>query len=130
MKRAALTRKTPMARGSSQLRRSAMPRGRPGKQPPHKRDDAFKRFVLTLECCAPKDPRYPCWGPMTPSHKHEDGKGIKSHDRTLLPKCVGHHGQYEDKSGVFKGFTKQQTRDWHDNESARVIKLYEEQRRV
>jgi hypothetical protein len=134
MKRTPLTRKTPMSRSSSQLRRSAMPRSRPGKQPPERADEAFKRFVRTLPCCAPMVDRYPtmpadvfrCGNrPSDPHHKHGDGKGIKTHDRTCVPLCRFHHDDAEGKRGVFSGFTKQQTRDWHDAESKRVVELYE-----
>lgn len=123
-------KRTPIARGTSQLRRrspmkrSPMKRGRPAVQPPERRDDAFKRFVRTLRCCAPGDPCRARF--VDPNHKHGDGKSIKTHDRTCIPLCRVHHNQYESKSGRFKGWTKQQTRDWHDRQSGFVLALYEQ----
>ncbi len=123
MKRTLLKRRTPM-------RRVRMKRGRPAVQPPERRDDSFKAFVRTLPCCAPL-PMFDgattaCMArPCDPHHKHGDGKGIKTHDRTCVPLCRYHHDDAEGKRGVFSGFTKQQTRDWHDAESKRVNELYE-----
>lgn len=147
MKRSPLTRKTPMSRGSSPMKRSKMKRRKPRGQPPERRDDAFKAFVRTLPCCAPIETRVTRDGdalrfrtircgrkPCDPNHAHGEGMAVKTHDRTCVPLCrepaagIDHHGDYEQKSGPFKGFTKQQTRDWHDAESKRVNELYERSR--
>jgi hypothetical protein len=123
-------KRTPLKRGSSRLKRTRMKRKRSRGQPPERKDEAFKAFVRLLPCCAPlsKDERWiiPCeMRPCDPHHKHGDGKGIKTHDRTCVPLCRRHHDDAEAKRGPFKGWTKQQTRDWHDKESERVQALYE-----
>lgn len=122
MKRTPFKRRASELKRTSTMRRSPMKRGRPGVQPPERRDDAFKAFVRTLPCCAPGEP---CRvRNVDPNHKHGDGKGIKTHDRTCIPLCRVHHNQYEDKSGRFKDWTKQQTRDWHDRQSGFVLAQY------
>jgi hypothetical protein len=132
-----LKRSAPLARGTSTLRRSRIKRKRPRGQPPERKDEAFKAFVRLLPCCAPittivrdgdvlrfHDGR--CGHrPCDPHHKHGDGKGIKTHDRTCIPLCRYHHRDAEDRRGAFCDFTKQQMRDWHDKESERVQALYE-----
>lgn len=127
MKRTPLTRKTPMARSSSKLTRSPMKRGRPGKQPPERRDDAYKAWIRAQPCCAPTSEAYPepCtdW-PCDPNHQHGDGKSIKTHDHTCIPLSRICHDGYEAKNGRFKGFTKQQTRDWHAAQAERLRALY------
>lgn len=135
MKRSSpLTRKTPMSRGSSPMKRSKMKRRKPRGQPPERRDDAFLAFVRTLPCCADVLDLEGCTvvycgaRPCDPHHKHEDGKGIKSHDRTCVPLCRAHHDDAEAKRGPFKHFTKDSTRAWHDAESKRVNELYERSR--
>jgi hypothetical protein len=129
-------KRTPLKRGSSRLKRTRMKRKRSRGQPPERKDEAFKAFVRLLPCCAPvaffDRYTYECLGvarcnerPCDPHHKHGDGKGIKTHDRTCVPLCRRHHDDAEAKRGPFKGWTKQQTRDWHDKESERVQALYE-----
>ncbi len=129
MKRSPLKRGKPLARTGKPLRRSRMRRSRPKAQHPGRRDDAFKAFVRTLPCCSPGFmPGSYCGArPCDPHHKHGDGKGIKTHDRTCIPLCRYHHGDAEDRRGAFRDFTKQEMRDWHDKESARVVALYEKE---
>jgi hypothetical protein len=128
-----LKRRTQLSRGSSSLKRSAIKRKRSRGQPAERKDEAFKAFVRLLPCCAPT-PRtmrlvtgltHCGFRPCDPHHKHGDGKGIKTHDRTCIPLCRRHHDDAETKHGPFAGWTKQQTRDWHDKESERVQALYE-----
>lgn len=129
MKRSTPLRRTPLKRGSSSMSRKPMRRSRPKGQPPERKDEAFKAFVRTLPCCSPGFmPGSYCGArPCDPHHKHGDGKGIKTHDRTCIPLCRYHHSDAEDRRGAFCDFTKQEMRDWHDAESRRVQKLYEEQ---
>jgi hypothetical protein len=137
MRRTPLKRTAPLARSTSTLKRSAIKRKRPRGQPPERSAPEFLAFVRLLPCCAPitnivrdgdvlrfHDGR--CGHrPCDPHHKHGDGKGIKTHDRTCVPLCRRHHDQAETKRGLFAGWTKQQTREWHDKESERVQALYD-----
>jgi hypothetical protein len=122
MKRTPLTRKTPMARSSSQLRRSALPRSRPGKQPPHKRDDAFLAFVRRQRCSMCSRPG--------PSHAHHPrigaGVGIKPADDTAISLCLVCHHDLHALAGAFKGLQREALRAWEQAKNSELQEAFRE----
>lgn len=130
MKRSSLARKTPIARGTSQLKRSRMARSRPKGQPAHKRDDAFLAWVRRQPYCMCKK--------RGPNHAHHPrygaGVGMKAADRFAISLCetviavVGCHDHRHRKTGPFKEMDREAVRDWEAAQSARLVELYEDAR--
>ncbi len=105
------------------LKRSPLKRKR-SVQPDHLRDDEFKAWVTLQRCCAPGAS---CALRSDPHHRREPGIARKSHDRTCIPLCRIHHGEAHDRVGRFKGWTKDEMRDWHDAQSAALLERYRKQ---
>lgn len=122
MKRTPLARKTPIARGTSQLKRSRMARGRPGKQPPERRDDAFLAHVRRQRCCM-------CMKPG-PSHAHHPrtgaGTGIKASDSTAISLCLVCHYDLHALSGAFKSFQRAALRAWEEAKNSELREAFRE----
>lgn len=110
-KRTELRRGTPLrAKTRIKAKRETARRGPP-------RDRWYMDQVKgRLSCCA----RYmasPCWGPVDPSHTGEDGgAGMKSSDYSCVPKCRGHHQEWEERTGVFAGWSGLERARWADRQ--------------
>jgi hypothetical protein len=121
MKRTPITRKTPMARSSSQLRRSAMPRSRPGKQPPERADAAFLAWLRRQPCVMCANP--------PPSHAHHPrtgaGTSIKAPDATAISLCLVCHHDLHALAGRFRGWLREKLRTWEASCNAMLRAAYE-----
>lgn len=51
-------------------------------------------------------------------HAHHFGMGQRSHDHTAIPLCTYHHRCWHDSSGPFKGWTREQRREWEASQIA------------
>ncbi len=104
-----LQRKTPM-------RRTWMKR-KP-RRASKRHDSPYRAFVRSLPCCVCHATRN-----VEASHvslgPNDKGVGLKSHDRQCVPHCGGPrgcHGQWEERRGFCKGWTKderwERAREW------------------
>lgn len=98
-----MKRYTPLTR--TPMRRSLRPRRetRPGPG----RDEAYLVWVRSLPCCLRRNGD--CLGIV---HAHHAGP--KRMDRTAIPLCKRHHGDWHDAAGngYFGGWRKDARRDW------------------
>lgn len=69
-------------------------------------------------------PIKPCEGRIEASHTGERGIGQKADDWTCLPKCHGHHVDWETHVGAFKGWPKEARRLWAAAWVAHFVALY------
>lgn len=69
------------------------------------------------ECDGPIDPHHAGW-----NHSKGEGKGtaIKAKDDSCVPLCRRHHQCAETLAGPFRGWTKQQRREWMDEAIAKT----------
>ncbi len=90
------------------------------------RDEAFKAFVRTLRCIHP-EPTDPCDGlPIQASHTGEDkGGSMKASDFSCLPQCPRHHTDWDQRRGVFTGWSREQRQAWAARESLWVVARWE-----
>ncbi len=122
MKRSPLLRRTPLARGTSTLKRSWIKRKRP-----RVRDDAdpkYRAWLRRQNCAVPGCPARPC----DPHHHSLLGAGMakKAPDRFSFSLCNGHHVHGLHKlAGFFKGWTKERLRKWQDMQCAFYREIYE-----
>lgn len=121
MKRSPLQRRTPLARGSAQLRNSPMKRSRmkrrPRKARPGKDDKAYVAWVKQQPCCAANAAQR-CWRTVDPHHKTGAGMGARAHDHETMPLCRLHHDQLDDFKGPFLGWTRAQRMEWQEAQIA------------
>lgn len=77
-------------------------------------DDAYREWVRTQPCCAPCAPSG-CWPNIEAHHAGSSGMGQRAHDHTCIPLCSAHHvpGLHQN-AGPFKGWKREQLRDWQD----------------
>ena len=113
-------RRTPINRGTSQLKRKAWLRTRkPMKRTRwrEKGDPTYRAKVRSLPCCARSLSQ--CFGRIDPHHAGWDhskgegkGTGIKATDSTCVPLCRRHHQQLEWLQGPFSDWDKASRRLW------------------
>lgn len=122
-------RRTPLARGTKQLKRSALARKtrlRQKRAKPRRssrvRDPAHLEFVRRLPCClCNRGPR------SEPHHDTEKrGMGQKADDTRTIPMCHRHHMDAQSYAGPFKGWDKYRMRAWFEEQLARVMAAKEE----
>jgi hypothetical protein len=71
------------------------------------------KWVKTLRCLARGPGTGPlCLGPIEAHHAGRRGMARRAHDNTAVPLCTGHHRDWHDGAGAFKGWTKDQCRAW------------------
>ncbi len=139
MKRTELKRKTPLRpktglkRGKPLVSRtrlesgSTLRRTRFKQKVPRQRtaaeggDPEYLAWIRTHPCCR-------C-GACPPSHAHHEilngrGKSQKAPDARSLPFCFGCHDQFHGVTGRFRGFTKEQRRDYQDIEITRLRAIW------
>lgn len=115
------TRRPPKARKPlKQYRRINAKRATQRRGPP--RSEAYKAKVRKLPCCV-GGRLSPCWWPygvpvgtIEASHTEggDRGGGMKSSDFRCVPKCTGHHREWEKREGFCFGWNRQQRREWSD----------------
>lgn len=77
-----------------------------------RRDPAWLKFIRSLPCCMCLAP------PPSEAHHslaHKPGLGMKASDHDTLPLCSGPRGCHaglHTYTGRFKGWSKQQRKDW------------------
>lgn len=85
-------------------------------------DDAYRAEVRMLQCCLHRMHPWAhfCRGEIDPHHAHHGrhGVGTKSDDWTCIPLCRAAHDDAEGKRGFFRGWTREQMREWHDARAA------------
>ncbi len=112
MIRSPLKRKTPMPRAT---RWGIKPKPR---RQTKRHDSLYRAFVRSLPCCVCHTTRN-----VEASHvslgPNDKGVGLKSHDRQCVPHCGGPrgcHGQWEERRGFCKGWSKEarweRAREW------------------
>jgi hypothetical protein len=149
LKRAELVRKTPLRTGPSTLRRTSMVRKAPLRSGlPQSREElaisrrktyrTLAKVKLTSKRVGYKDPKYLAWvrthpccacGAFPPNHAHHEtlggrGKSQKAPDSRSLPLCFRCHDDFHLVRGRFKGWTKQQRRDFQDVEITRLRAIW------
>jgi hypothetical protein len=85
---------------------------------------AHLTVIRSLPCCLARvEGAGPCCGPVEAHHaKHERaGAKLKSPDATALPLCLRHHNDFHQLSGYFKGWRREQLRDWQRRQSERRV---------
>lgn len=72
------------------------------------------RAVHLLRCCVSRVPYAgPCRLPIQASHVRQmTGLGLKPPDSDTLPMCAGHHEDWEQRKGVFRGWSDGQRWTW------------------
>lgn len=83
-----------------------------------KKDPAYLRRVRALPCCVCG--RHP---PSEAHHKVGGGMGTKNPDTATMPLCTRHHREFHDLNGYFKGWVKEQLRDWQTEQVFRTLSL-------
>ena len=84
----------------------------------------YLEAVRLLPCCAPGAPDG-CSGHADPHHAgRRPGVGLKCPDTEAIPFCRAHHSAWHGGYGVFRGWTRQERRQWAD------ARIAETQRRV
>lgn len=127
MKRTALLRRAPLARGSSLLSRSKpMKRTRlvsrvKVRTTEQGGDEAYLDFVRGLPCCV--------YGTAAPSHAHHEtgnhrGKGLKAHDHRTMPMSFRAHREFHDGTGFCKGWSRVERLAWQSAEIDRVRAIW------
>lgn len=108
MKRSPLKRKTPLRAKRCPVRRPPRRLKREGSDP------AYLELVRGLPCCAAALGW--CRGPNVAHHPRHlaGGVGLKAPDSCAIDLCDGHHRDLHSLSGPFKGWTRDQLRDWQD----------------
>ncbi len=105
-------------------------------------DPAYMAHLRTQQCQAP----VPCVMLSGPPHHSTNGstlgegerptgkqlggrrgKSQTAHDHHAFALCVRHHRQFHDESGPFAGWTKEQRRDWQDDEVRKARNRYAEE---
>jgi hypothetical protein len=122
VKRTALHRK-------SRLRRKRLTERRSSRV----RDEAYLAWVRMQPCAVAA---YHCGvmlvgcsGSIDPDHQREGvGMGQKASDRQAWPCCRAHHDQRHDLTGVFRGWTREQLREFIANRIAEANAAYERHR--
>lgn len=136
MKRTALKRKTPIARGAPMQRRPM--RRKRGSTSYSRRDRDMPRmgWCKTLPCLLsrPSAPFIelwhgpsdldPCRGPVEAHHAGEHAGWQKPPDDTVLPLCDHHHDDLTDRRGVFAGWPKLSLKAWELAAVAHCQALY------
>lgn len=125
MKRSALYRKTRLRQRRPTPRRSS-----------RVRDKEYLAWVRQQPCALKglaifhlRDGRE-CAGPIEPDHRREGvGAGQKASDRDAWPCCRRHHEDRHALTGVFKGWTKAEVRDFVGRRIAEANALYERSNR-
>ena len=85
------------------------------------RDRDFLAYVHTVPCVLAGDHGpFPCSGRIEASHGWRRPLGRKDNDDTCVPLCFMHARQWDNDNGYFKGWTRDQRRDWHDEHNARI----------
>lgn len=101
------------------LKRTAMKRKRT-RAKPSKADAAFLAFVRRQPCAMT--------GAQPPSHAHHPrtgtGTALKPHDSTAIPLSLVAHHDLHALSGAFKGWKREQLREWERAKNAEVRELY------
>lgn len=118
MKRAALARRTPLARTSAPARKTRMLQRRATvRRSSRVVDHAHLAAVHDLPCCA-RD-LSPCSGRIEADHAAKKiGGGRKSDDTGAIPLCQLHHRQRHSFSGPFRSWTAPVMRAWLDEQIA------------
>lgn len=97
-------------------RKTWMPRFR--KKPrrePRVRNRKYMDWVCTLRCLLADHPGHRCRGRVDPHHAGvKPGARLKCHDIETVPLCRGAHDDFEDHRGLFKGWSREQRREWQD----------------
>ncbi len=61
-----------------------------------------------------------CSGRIEANHAGEKpGMGLKASDSTCIPMCSGHHRDWTEHRGLFRGWTREERRQWADEVIAR-----------
>lgn len=134
MKRTALTRRMPIRRSRSPLKRKTplRPRSKTSSHARRPRHLDFMDFVRWCECAldgaAGADP---CYGRMEADHVGKRGGATdaepalrRGSDTKTIPMCHRHHGQRTDYRGYFKGWDADRMRAWCDEKIAFYQNLY------
>lgn len=92
------------------------------------RDEGYLKLVRSLECLAPPSNTWvrttvgciwvrACLGDVEAHHAGKrPGTGLKCSDYDTHPFCMKHHTDWHSGSGPFKGWTRQQRREWADEQ--------------
>jgi hypothetical protein len=87
-------------------------------------DDDYLRWLASGKCCAPG-----CRKMSGPPHHPRHGVGMarRAHDRRAVPLCVECHASIHSLTwGRFKGWVRQQVRDFLDVRGERFRALYQQ----
>lgn len=130
-------RETPLARGSSSLKRSRIRKRKPRGQPAERSDREYLAWLRRQPCRMCGRP----WTPRLPNEAHHPrrdadgpvGTGLKAADRLALTLCAtdvpegrkGCHDHRTDKTGPFSGWSKDEVADWEREKGAAQRALYE-----
>lgn len=106
LRRAALTRRTPLKRRARLRPRRDRPRRRPTPADPE-----YLARVRTLRCAAPHGPSG-CHGAIEAHHAGPRGLGQRADDRTAIPLCRYHHRAWHDGRGVFADWAHEVRAVW------------------
>lgn len=123
MKRTPIKRKTPLRTKRRVVARPPRRTKRAGSDP------AYLARVRLLPCCAPYE--RVVGGPLRGGelkvcsgriHAHHAGRkpgtGLKANDLTAIPLCAAHHMEWHSGTNTFRGWTKEQRREWSDERIA------------
>ncbi len=116
-----LSRKTALKSTGTLKRGGALPRKRAKpRRSSRKLDPKYLAFVRTLPCCIC------CARPPVDPHHDTYGRGLsqKSDDDRAIPACRLCHGEAQDRKGRFKGWSKEDMREWHERKVQDTRALY------
>ncbi len=85
-------------------------------------DPDYAARVTRLHCCAPCG-LTPCVGEVQIHHRITGrvarppvkGGDRRAHDHDGMPLCRGHHGEFHQSNGAFKGMSKSQRTEFEDD---------------
>ena len=85
-------------------------------------DPKYQAWLRRQPCSAPHEGLRVCWRRSEVHHATGAGMALKSHDHEAICVCRLHHQNLHDFEGKFKGWTREQRREWH-TEVARQLRL-------
>lgn len=82
-------------------------------------DEAYRRFVQSLPCCAcRKSP------PSEVHHETGAGMGLRAHDHRSMPLCILCHHDFHAAAGIFRRFKRAERTAWQEEQIAYTQALY------
>ena len=124
MKRSGYLKRTPLARGTSQLTRTPFARKARKARPDD--DRRYLEFVRSLRCGVFGG----CTSPYNAHAHHLTGAGMgrKASDRETMPLCAAHHRELHEFKGHFAGWTRERRLAWQLMKIKETQARYERER--